>query len=147
MLLPSHRPLGKGAFSPDVQFSLTFSKEHASCHSKKRVASLFNRLRRANLDPTDKRALGHCNQCHHHLRDVLGRDFPRCRSAMRKLRIDATWHDVTHTYVIIPVVQHHSLGEPIESKFGRVVSRSTSKRILACQTTDVDNVASAVFLH
>ena len=60
----------------------------------------------------------------------------------RELSIDTAGHDVTHTNVIVAVIQHRRLAETVQSKFGSVVAGAAGKWIFSSQAADIDDPAA-----
>src|SRR6266850_3333712 len=103
---------------------------------------LFPWSQRSHFDPAYQRSLRHLQQIHNDLSDIFGRYHPIGRLGARtKFRVHAAGHDVTHADVIVPVIQHQRLAKSIQAELRCVVSRTARKRILACQDTDIDDVA------
>src|SRR4051794_13880948 len=83
------------------------------------------------------------NICHVFGSNLPGRPF----SASPEFCIHASRHYVTHTNVVVTVVEHHRFTETVQSEFRCVVCGASRKRILSSETADVDHVTTAALAH
>src|ERR1700733_1195162 len=112
------------------------------------VKALLSWLCWPDFDPAYQSPFWHSQQHQYNLPNLFGSDLPIsfCCSCT-KVCIDASWHNVRDSHVVVAMIQHHCFGETIQSKLRRVVSGATSETILPCQTAYVDDVTAATILH
>src|ERR1700733_7828136 len=116
------------------------------------VKGLIPGLCWSNFYPADQGPFRHSQQHEYNLPNIVCCNLPvgfRRSGALfaTKACIDASWHNVSHSHVVIAMIQHHCLAQAVQSELGSVVSRSTRKCVLSCQATYIDDVAAATILQ
>src|SRR5689334_14972309 len=75
---------------------------------------------RSHLNSADERSFRQANDTEHDFGNVFGRNLP-VRAALTgfpgKMSRHAPWHDVRHADVVVTVIQHRRLAQPIQSEF------------------------------
>ena len=112
------------------------------------VKAYFRGFDWPDFDPAYQSPFRHSQQHEYNLPDILlalSSNRPLRRSAT-EFCIDASRHYVSDPHVVIAMIQHHGFRESVQSELRSVVRRATSKCVLSCQATYIDDVAAPTIL-
>src|SRR5580658_700376 len=144
----------KGTLTRDIVFWAPFTTTpdfpRANCmpYFGAIVKSLLTRLRGSHFDPAHQSSIRHSQQHEYNLSNILWRYLPisSCRSAAESC-IDASGHYMSHSHVVVPMIQQHCFRQSGQSEFRSIVSCAACKCIPSSQATHIDDVAAATILE
>src|SRR5829696_8748831 len=134
--------------SPTISPSIVTLARVTRCTTA-RISSL-RRTAGSDLNAARQRAIGKCEQIHHHFRDISRLKLPALfvtRFVTTKLRVHGTGHNVAHLDPVVPDFLHERFAETVQAKLGSVVSGHLRVRIGASQRRNVNDATAASLLH